>query len=60
MNIKKTIFDVMFIAVSAAILIGLNEGGFLEKNIGYALIPILTAYFLGQYSSKKFSGNRRD
>ena len=55
MKIKKTIFDVIFIALSAVILIGLNEAKLLEKNIGYALVPILTAYFLGQYSSKKFS-----
>ena len=54
MKIKKTILDVIFIALSAVILIGLNEARLLEKNIGYALFPILTAYFLGQYSSKKY------
>lgn len=55
MNKKKTLFDVMFIILSGAILLGLNEGGLLEKNMGFALIPILVAYFLGQYSKTKYS-----
>jgi hypothetical protein len=52
LNIKKFLFDLGFIAVSAAILISLNQYGLLEKNIEYSLIPILIAYYLGQYSSK--------
>ena len=54
MKINKKIFDVIFIVISGAILIGLNEYGLLEKHIGVALIPTLIAYYLGQYSSKKF------
>jgi hypothetical protein len=51
---KKRIFDVIFIVISATILILLAEYGFLEKYIGFSLLPILIAYQLGQYSERKF------
>ena len=51
---RKRIFDIIFIIVSAIILIALLEYGFLEKYMGFALIPILIAYQLGQYSERKF------
>ncbi|WP_417236918.1 hypothetical protein [Bizionia paragorgiae] len=54
MNIKKRTFDLIFIIVSTAILIALSEYGLLEKYMAFALIPILIAYQLGQYSQKKF------
>ncbi|MGM0478394.1 MAG: hypothetical protein ACQERC_04150 [Bacteroidota bacterium] len=41
MKIKKRIFDIIFIIVSAAILIALSEYGLLEKYMGLSLIPIL-------------------
>ncbi len=54
MKIKKKIFDLIFIIVSAAILIVLSEYGLLEKYMAFSLIPILIAYQLGQYSERKF------
>ena len=51
---RKRIFDIIFIIVSGIILIALSEYGLLEKYIGFALIPILRAYQLGQYSERKF------
>ena len=54
MNIKKRTFDLIFIIVSTAILIALSEYGLLEKYMAFALIPILIAYQLGQYSERKF------
>jgi len=51
---NKRIFDIIFMIISTIILIILLEYGFLEKYIGFALIPILIAYQLGQYSERKF------
>jgi hypothetical protein len=50
MKMKKRVFDLFFIIISASILVILSEYGFLEKNITFSFIPILIAYFLGQYS----------
>jgi hypothetical protein len=54
MKIKKIIFDVLFIIFSTTILILLNQYGLLEKYFAFALIPILTAYFSGQFVERKF------
>lgn len=54
MKMKKRIFDIIFIIVSAAILITLLKYGLLEKYMAFSLIPILIAYQLGQYSERKF------
>ncbi|EMQ93776.1 hypothetical protein D778_01527 [Xanthomarina gelatinilytica] len=35
-------------------MIALSEYGLLEKYMAFALIPILIAYQLGQYSERKF------
>ncbi len=51
---KKRFFDIIFIIISAIILLVLIEYELLEKHIGFALIPILIAYQLGQYSELKF------
>ena len=53
---KKRIFDIIFIIVSTAILIVLSQYGLLEKYMAFALIPILIAYQLGQYSERRFKG----
>ena len=50
---KKRIFDIIFIIISAIILVILIEYGLLEKYIGFSLIPILIAYQLRQYSERK-------
>jgi len=46
MNIKRRIFDIIFIITSAMILILLSEYGLLEKYMAFSLIPILIAYQL--------------
>jgi hypothetical protein len=51
---KKRIVDLIFIVVSAFVLIVLSEYEVLEKYVGFSLIPILMAYFFGQYSERKF------
>ena len=53
MNKKKIIFDLIFIVVSAIVLIVLNEFGLIEKYVGFSLLPILVAYFLGQLVERK-------
>jgi len=40
--------------LSTGILMGLNHWGLLEKYIGFSLVPILIAYFSGQYVKSKF------
>ncbi len=54
---KKRIFDIIFIIISTIILIALSEYGLLEKYIAFSLIPILSAYLLGQYSERKFKND---
>jgi TctA family transporter len=51
---KKRTFDIIFIIIAAVILIVLLEYGTLKKHMDFALVPILIAYFLGQYSERKF------
>ena len=51
---KKIIFDALFIIISTLVLIGLDHFGLLEKFIGFSLIPILIAYYLGQFVKNKF------
>ena len=54
MKNKKIIFDMIFIVISGVILISLNHFGFLEKYSGFALLPILIAYYIGQYTGRKY------
>ena len=53
MNKKKIIFDAAFIIIAAAILIIFVEYELIEKYIGFALIPIIIAYYFGQYVERK-------
>lgn len=53
MRKKKIMFDAFFIVLSGLILIVLNEYGLVEKHIEYALIPVLIAYYLGQFVERK-------
>lgn len=53
-KMKKRMFDMIFIVISAIILIALNEFGWLEKFIPFLIVPILFAYRLGQYAERKF------
>ena len=54
MKMTKRIFDLIFIIISASILVIFSEYDFLQKNMAFSFIPILIAYFLGQYSQIKF------
>lgn len=54
MRKNKIIIDVLFIVLTAIILAGLDYFELLENYIGYALVPILTAYFLGQQVERRF------
>jgi len=51
---KKRTFDLIFIIIATAILVVLSEYGILEKYVAFAIVPILVAYFLGQYSERRF------
>jgi predicted membrane protein len=55
MKTTKRAFDLIFIIISALILITLSEYGLLEKHMAFLLIPVLIAYFLGQYSQRKLT-----
>jgi len=57
---KKSSFDVFFIICATIILVVMNEYGLLEKYIAFSLIPILIAYYLGQFAQKKFGINSKD
>lgn len=50
MKMTKRLFDLIFIIISASILVAFSEYGFLEKHMAFSFILILIAYFLGQYS----------
>ncbi|MBF8149634.1 hypothetical protein ITJ86_06970 [Winogradskyella sp. F6397] len=51
---RKRTFDIIFIVLSTGILILLSEYGVLENYIAFSILPIIIAYFLGQYSERKF------
>ena len=51
---NKRLFDGLFILIAAAVLIILNQTVGLENHLAFALIPILMAYYLGQYAERKF------
>ena len=50
---KKIYYDLLFILISAVILTVLVNAGILEKYLGFILIPILGAYYLGQVVERK-------
>ena len=51
---KKKTFNLLFIIISGALLLIILEFDLLEKYGGLSLIPIMLAYFLGQFSERKF------
>jgi len=51
MKISRKTFDFIFVITVAITLIIFSELNFWE-NMSYSLIPILIAYYLGQYSMK--------
>lgn len=51
---KKRIFTFAFIVVTAIFLSILMRFDLCEKYIGFAMIPMMVAYYLGQYSERKY------
>lgn len=56
MNIKKYLHDVSFLILAAVFLTLVNNYGLKETHFGYALIPLIAAYIIGQYVGAKFKG----
>ncbi len=54
MKMNKNLFGILFLLTSAVALLVLNYYGVLEKYVHFALIPILSSYFLGQYAQRKY------
>lgn len=48
-----SIFDILFIVISAGILITLNEFDYGDKSMAFVLIPVLSAYFIGKLVGRK-------
>jgi len=49
---KKILFNIIFIIISTTLIVVLSENGILKKHIAFSIIPILIAYFFGQYTEK--------
>lgn len=54
MTIKKRTFSLIFILLSAIFITIIISLDLNEMYMGFALIPILIAYQVGQYSERKF------
>lgn len=53
MKKKKVVIDIIFIVIAAVILTVLTQFDLTCKYFGFTLIPILVAYFLGQFIERK-------
>ena len=51
---KKRTFDIIFIVLAALGLTLIIEFDLVEGYFGYALIPLMAAYQIGQYSERRF------
>ena len=60
MKTKKKLIDFIFIVLSGALLMGLDHYGLLEKYARFALIPVIGAYFLGQFVTRKFDAQKEE
>ncbi len=49
---KKIYFDLIFIVLASVLLTITISTGLLEKYLGFALIPLLMSYYLGQLVQK--------
>ena len=54
---RKIFLDVLFILISTSILVALHETGAIVKYIGLVLLPIIGAYYLGQFVERKKKKN---
>lgn len=53
MNIKKRIFDVIFIVVTAVIMLVLNQHDLISEYPGFSLFALILAYYMRQFVEKK-------
>ncbi len=51
---NKRTFDFIFIFLSAVILLIMYKYTSIEKYMAFSLLPIVAAYFIGQYSERKY------
>lgn len=58
MRKKKIIYDLIFVLVSGIFLTVLDKYGLLHKYVGFALIPLLIAYYTGQIVERKFTNKK--
>lgn len=54
---KIRLFDIIVILLIAGLLLTLNQVDLHEKSARFMFIPILTFYFIGKYSERKFQKN---
>ena len=58
---NKIYFGMLFLIIATAIVLGLNHYDLVANFGEFAIIPILAAYFMGQYSEGKYgSKNHND
>lgn len=60
MKYNKKMFDILFIILAGVIVIVLNQFGLIVKYSGFTLIPILLAYFLGQFIERRTNDKPSD
>lgn len=60
MKYHKKMFDILFIILAGVIVIVLNQFGLIVKYSGFTLIPILLAYFLGQFIERRTNDKPSD
>ncbi|NOU59666.1 hypothetical protein [Marinifilum caeruleilacunae] len=53
MNQKKVLYNLLFVVITAIALTVLIEFELTDKYMGFALIPMLIAYYLGQWAERK-------
>jgi len=57
---KKRLIDIAIIIIFGAILVIFQQFDIVENHISFALIPILIAYFLGQFIQRKFTNTSKE
>ncbi len=54
---KKRLYDMIFVVLATLVLSLLIELDKIETHMAFALIPILMAYFIGQWVERKTNRN---
>ncbi len=53
---RKILYDILFIVVTGSILMLVIDRSWLYEYRGFALLPLLAAYYLGQFVERKLKG----